>query len=157
VPHLEPTIALTTCERALRALYQGAYSRAYGEGWLAHIASAEKISQWQAKREEERRRRITRGVATVPLDELAYAEFYELVEVARKHWEPLQEALGKRAETLPLLQRFERLRNTVAHSRETLPFEDDLLAGIAGEIRNRVTRYMSERDPGSSTSRALSP
>jgi hypothetical protein len=124
------------------------YSDAFGDDWLTRIASAETIAKWKQKREEERKRRATRGVATVPNELLAHAEFYELVNVARKHWEPLQAALGKKAETLPLLARFDRLRNTVAHSRETLPFEDDLLAGIAGEMRNRVARYTSEQDPG---------
>lgn len=146
--HLEPTIALRTCERALRDLYAAAYQSAYGEDWLARIADAKAIARWEEKRDEEHKRRAGRGVASVPDEHLAYAEFYGLVKIASKDWEPLHAALGKRAEMLPLLERFERLRNTVAHNRETLPFEDDLLAGIAGEIRNRVTRYMSKRDPG---------
>jgi hypothetical protein len=148
VGHLEPTIALRTCERALRDLYTAAYPDAFGDGWLERIASAEKVARWEEKREVERKRREPRGVATVPDEFLAYAEFHELVAIAQKHWQPLQKALGEKAETLPLLKRFERLRNTVAHSRETLPFEDDLLSGIAGELRNRVAKYMSEQDPG---------
>ncbi len=83
----------------------------------------------------------------VPDDELAYAEFYDLCAIAEKHWQPLALALGKQAETLPLLKRFDKLRNTVAHSRPLLGFEADLLSGIAGEIRNRVTKYMTEQDP----------
>lgn len=51
--------------------------------------------------------------------------------------------LNNKKDTLALLRRFDQLRNTVAHSRPLLAFEADLLSGIAGEIRNRVTIYMS--------------
>ncbi|MEE3127442.1 MAG: hypothetical protein VX494_09545, partial [Actinomycetota bacterium] len=43
--------------------------------------------------------------------------------------------------------RLDQFRNPPAHSRELLPFERDLLAGMAGEIRNRVTIYRSEMGP----------
>jgi hypothetical protein len=87
-------------------------------------------------------------VIEVPPGEINYAEFFELQEIADKHWDLLQPALGKKKETQPLLKRFGDLRNSVAHSRELLPFERELLSGIAGEIRNRVTIFMSTQDPG---------
>jgi len=46
---------------------------------------------------------------------------------------------------LPLLRRFEALRNTVAHSRPVLPFEADLLSGIAGEIAASRARPADRR------------
>jgi hypothetical protein len=145
--HLEPTAALTTCEQALRELYARAYTEAFGPGWLDLVATADRRNAWRAKREVERARRTRAGVAVVPEDELAYAEFWELCEIAEAHWAPLASALGKQKQMLPLLRRFESLRNTVAHSRPVLPFEADLLSGIAGEIRNRVTIHMIGQDP----------
>jgi hypothetical protein len=147
MPDLSPSEALTTCERALRQLFAHAYAVKHGSEWLAKIASEADIADWREKHEVEHKRRTSRGVAQVPEDELAYADFYDLCTIAKRHWEPLAPALGKRAETLPLLERFDRLRNTVAHSRPVLTFEADLLSGIAGEIRNRVTIYMTEQDP----------
>lgn len=103
--------------------------------------------KWQERREVEVKKRTTRGVAAVPTGLLDYAEFHELVDVAKRHWNEVSPALGRKAVTGALLERFDDLRNTVAHSRDLLPFEEDLLAGIAGEIRNRVTLFMSTEAP----------
>lgn len=134
------------CEQALRQLYASAYFEKYGADWLAEVATEEQRTKWREKREVERKKRTSRGVAAIDETELAYAEFYELREIAERHWEPVASALKEQRVTLGLLKRFDDLRNTVAHSREVLPFEADLLSGIAGEIRNRVTIYMTGRD-----------
>lgn len=124
-----------------------AYLNSYGSSWLEHIATSDKRDDWRCRAEEERRRRRTRGTLVIPDEGLAYANFYDLVKIANKHWQPLAPALGKKAELLPLLRRFDSLRNTVGHSRPLLLFEQDLLSGIAGQIRNQVTIFMSEQDP----------
>jgi hypothetical protein len=43
--------------------------------------------------------------------------------------------------------RLQDFRNAPMHSRPLLPFERDLLAGIAGEIRNSFTLWRSEHAP----------
>lgn len=45
------------------------------------------------------------------------------------------------------MDRVEDFRNVPMHSRELLPFEERLLEGIAGEIRNLVTIYRSQLAP----------
>ncbi|MEV6417357.1 hypothetical protein [Kribbella sp. NPDC051718] len=145
---MDPSVALVTCEQAVRQLMTTTYPQAFGKNWLAHVSKPGSIEKWEGRHtEEEEAKRAKRGVISVDDSLLAYAEFYELFDIAWKYWDPLQPALGKRAETGALLKRFGDLRNTVAHSRALLEFEADLLAGIAGEIRNRVTIYMSTRDP----------
>ena len=47
-----------------------------------------------------------------------------------------------------LLKRLDDLRNTIAHGRALVPFEVELASGIAGDVRNRVTLYMTLQDPG---------
>ena len=86
-------------------------------------------------------------MAVVPSVGLAYANFYELLSFVENYWEPLAPALGKRASTVALLKRFDNLRNTVAHNRELVTFEKELYSGIAGQIRNQVTIYMTTQDP----------
>lgn len=147
MPDLSPADALVTCERALRQLFAHAFQAAYGRDWLSSVATPDKIAKWKRIQVNEHKRRSPRGVAGVPTDALAYAEFSDLCEIAEQHWQPLEDALGVMDETLPLLARFELLRNTVAHSRQPLRFEAELLSGIAGEIRNRVTNYMTAQDP----------
>lgn len=147
VAHLPPSIALSSCENALRQLLTHVLSKRLAEDWLTEALPAATISKWEDRREVEVRKRTTRGVVAVPQGLLHYAEFYELVDLARKNWDDVFPALGRKVATGALLDRFDDLRNTVAHSRDLLPFEEDLLAGIAGEIRNRVTLYMTEQAP----------
>lgn len=147
MPHLEPGTALSTLETALRQLMEHAYQDAYGGAWLTKITTEEQRQRWAGRAEEEKKRRGTRGVMTLPAAGLEYADLYALIRILDKHWQPVSDALGKRKESLTMLERFDALRNAVGHSRSLLPFEQDLLAGIAGDIRNRVTIYMSSQDP----------
>lgn len=144
---MEPTVALVTCEQALRQLMGAVFASNFGDDWIGKVASEKDVSAWRERRTTEVAKRTTRGVMDVPQNELAYAEFYQLREIADRHWNLLTGALGAKKETGALLKRFDDLRNTVAHSRDLLPFEADLLSGIAGEIRNRVTKFMSAQDP----------
>lgn len=146
---LDPGAALTSCETALRELMAYAYSQRWGGQWLSQIASSEQRAVWAERAKVESSARGTKGVSVVPDEGLSYANFFDLVSMAGKQelWDPLSPALGKRADVLPLLKRLDGLRNAVGHSRPLLPFEHDLISGIAGQIRNQVTIYMSSQDP----------
>lgn len=129
----------------MRHLMAVEYGRAYGQGWLQRVTSAEQQEKWEQKREDEQRRRP--GVFVPPVAGLEYSETYELVEIAKVHWEPLADALGKQKRVLPLLETFERIRNAASHSRDLVVFEREMMSGIAGEIRNKVTLHMTAQDP----------
>lgn len=141
---MDARTALETCESALRQLMSYVYSTRFGHEWLDAISNASQRRTWTHRAEAEAKTRP--GVSVLPPTGLAYSDFADLVVIARKHWDPLEPALGAKAETLPLLERFEELRNSVAHSRGVLVFEEDLLSGIAGQIRNQVTIFMSSQD-----------
>ncbi len=144
MPALSPSEALNTCERALRELMAHAFAAAHGPEWLDRISTADQREQWQKRAAEEAARR--KSVVSVPTAGLDYSQFYELIEFADKHWQPLAPALGKKKATFPLLETFDNLRNTVAHDRQLYTHEADLYSGIAGTIRNQVTIYMSAQD-----------
>ena len=142
---MDPRTALETCENALRELMQYAYSREYGSDWLRTISNSGQRRMWASRAESEPK--VRPGVAALPPEGLTYSDFSDLITIARNFWPPLEPALGPKNETLPLLERFEQLRNGVAHSRGILIFEEDLLSGIAGQVRNQVTIFMSTQDP----------
>lgn len=144
MPTLIPTLALTTTERALRQLYAQVFGELHGSEWLTKLLGEAQVARLVEKREVEAKRREQRGVAETPKALVEYTEFHQLESIAEKNWQHLAPALGEKKDTLALIRRFGQLRNSVAHSRELLPFEEDLLSGIAGEIRNRVTLYMSK-------------
>lgn len=146
VATLDPAVALTTCETALREIMTYAYSAAYEAEWLSKVATPDKVAEWVGRPDAEFRVRGPKGVVSVPSAGLGYANFYDLVSIADGHWEPLAPALGKKASAISLLKRFDNLRNSVGHSRPLLKFEQDLMSGIAGQIRNQVTIFMSTQD-----------
>ncbi|MGY4646446.1 hypothetical protein [Mycobacterium sp. URHB0021] len=107
-----------------------AYSRELGADWLSTINNSNQRRTWANRFQSEQG--VRPGVAILPSEGLAYSDFGDLVAIASKHWIPLEPALGPKIETLPLLARFEQLRNSVAHNRGILMFDEDLLSGIAG-------------------------
>jgi len=137
MPQMQPAEALATCEQALRSLISTVLVKKLGKDWVSQVFSEERAVKIRGVREEESGRRTRRGVASVPSSELAYAQFFDILALLKKYWEDFKPALGNQSETLGLLSRFEALRNSVAHNRDLLPFEEELLSGIAGEIRNR--------------------
>ncbi|WP_426593822.1 hypothetical protein ACPPVS_18855 [Cellulomonas sp. McL0617] len=141
---LEPTVAVTTLERTLRQLLSRELRLAWGAGWLERVTTVEQRAAWQGRYEQERTRRP--GASAVAPVGLEYSELYELIAIASTHWDKVAAALGKRAKILPLLEHFERVRNTANHSRELMPSERELMSGIAGEMRNKVTIHVSSQD-----------
>ena len=121
------------------------YARAYGAGWLERVSNPDQRATWRERYEDEVMRRP--GVLAVPPVGLEYSELYELIDIAKNHWQPIAPALGKQADILPLLKHVRRIRNTPAHSRDVVPFERELLSGIAGEVRSRVTVHMTTQGP----------
>ncbi|WP_420367154.1 Swt1 family HEPN domain-containing protein [Curtobacterium sp. L1-20] len=144
--HLTPSSALESCETALRQLLVHVLAEKHGSKWMTKVFNDKQLAGFTEKREYEQKKRTSRGVAVVSNALIDYTQFFDLVTLAEKNWELVAPALGKKADTLALLRRIDDLRNTVAHNRTLLPFEEDLVAGIAGEIRNRVTIYMSTQD-----------
>ncbi|MDX3241727.1 hypothetical protein [Streptomyces sp. ME18-1-4] len=147
MPLMEPPVALASCERSLRDLLTIALRAKFGADWISHVFDADDVTRLRDKQTVEQRRRTRRGVVAVPANLIEYAEFTQLTRLINRHWEALNGALGAKKEITVLLDRFEALRNTVAHSRELLPFEEELFSAIAGEIRNRVTIHISGQDP----------
>lgn len=149
---LQPLQAIETLERALRQLMAHAFRQRYGPGWLESISTSDQRSKWQAKRDQERDRRA--GVVVSSEAGLEFTELYELLQIAWQHWEFLGAVLGKRKSFTPLAdiflslaERAEGRRNTVSHNRPLVPFEIEMLSGIAGLVRNQVTLAMSSADP----------
>lgn len=142
----DPEIALTTAERALRRLMESAYRKEFGDDWLARVAEEGKPAEWATRLDRERVKSRTRGEVQPSERLLDYANLYDLLQIAANHWSPLGPALGRQASFSALLGHLEQLRDPIAHSRPLLPFQRDLVSGIAGYIRNKVTIYMSTQD-----------
>lgn len=149
---LEPETAIKQCESALRQLMGYAYQQHYGDRWLERISSETERAEWAKQARRAAKKNVSEGVVREnrPLD---FTYFRDLVGIAENHWTPIAEALDRgvsdpdKSLTLALLKRLRNVRNDIGHSRPLVTHQKDLASGIAGEIRSKVTIYMSSTDP----------
>lgn len=139
---MEPTASIAVIETDLRHVARVVLSKAHGAQWLEVVADEDTLASLKNRLEEERKRRVP---AVVPTDLTAYAHLYELRKIIEANWELFAPALGKKREFSVLMDKVEDFRNAPAHSRELLPHERLLLAGISGWIRTQVTTYVSQQ------------
>jgi hypothetical protein len=133
--------AISAAENALRELIQQTLSGKFGGDWLSKSGiSSDRVAEFERKRSEE----VKRREGTVPDERiLAYSELHDLQTVIRKHWELFKPCLGDRKTTDVYLDRLGDFRISTMHTRPLLPFERNLVVGMAGELRNKVTIYRS--------------
>ncbi|MBM7244039.1 hypothetical protein HQO12_16995 [Rhodococcus fascians] len=129
---------LVAAETALREVVR----TSIGSSWIDDFDEA-KVAGLQAKLTEEDKRRD--GV-TVSQDLLDYTEAYHLESLIIKHWDLTQPILKDKKRTEVYLKLMLSVRNTVAHARPVVPFERQLLAGVAGQIQNLMAVHRSTSD-----------
>lgn len=121
-------------ENDLRALIR----EVLGDEWLAR--SNCDAARLEAKREEERKRRHG---AVVDDDLLAYTEFHEIKDIILRNWDKFAAVWRSKRYFEAIFDRLEDFRNPDAHSRQLVPFEEHLVFGLTGELRNTITLHRS--------------
>jgi hypothetical protein len=147
MPTMDAATSLRTAEQALRDLVTAIMSKEHGASWMDMVVDPSVRERWREVREQEARQRV--GHTLGGASDLSYAFLGDLVDLIRKkgHWKTLFEpVLGPRDEMIALFNILQTVRRPVDHSRPLLPFEEDLISGIAGRIRNLVTIYLSNQD-----------
>ncbi len=80
---------------------------------------------------------------------LYYADFYDIKTILKANWNKVPDfpaALGDWKSIEVWLSELEKLRDPDAHRRELLPHQQNLVLGVAGEIRTRLIRYRSKQE-----------
>jgi hypothetical protein len=132
-------------ETDLRELVERKLRAAFGAEWFAKCGLTEaEIAEAVKRMGREGTRLAASGASTRPLD---FIELGQLLRVIEKNWHLLKGALGNKNTTTAFLGTLASLRLPSAHSRDLLPHELHLLAGIAGYFRNIVTIDRSAMDP----------
>ncbi|MEU4239782.1 hypothetical protein [Actinoplanes sp. NPDC026619] len=134
---MEPTDALRSIEVALRLLIV----EVLGDFWQECKGSPD-MDNIKSRREEEAKRRDGVSVSRSLID---YTETYHLTNIIEKNWDKFQPALTDRNRTFAYFGIIADVRNSIAHSRELVPFERDLISGVAGQLRNQISKFRSER------------
>lgn len=120
-----------------------------GPQWLQE-ASAKGVvdkKKLEDKRDDERGRRPAGATSTDLLD---YTEFTQLQTLILKtHWDKFAPALNTRKHIETYLSKIAGFRNPTMHARPLLPFEEHLVLGISGELRNRIAIYRNTQEEDS--------
>jgi hypothetical protein len=139
--------AITRVENVLRDLIEETLRQRHGDDWLAHLSvSEEELDSWRKKQQEDRKRR---GSEIAEERLLYYADLHDLAPILKKNWQLFSLCLGDLKEIEVYLGKLEDLRPPQAHGRTLLPFEKNLVLGISGDIRQKVTVYRSKQSPES--------
>jgi hypothetical protein len=138
---VEPAAAINNLEVVLRDLIARVLAAELGAEWISHCGTAEKIQKWQERRQEEAKKRD----GTVVEQRLIYfADFTDLAPIITKNWNVFQPCLGDKKTFETYMGRLEDFRNAPMHSRTLVDFEQQLIQGMTGEIRNKVTLFQTD-------------
>lgn len=134
--------SLNVLENSLRDLVEIVLRKAHGDDWFEHLGvSQDRIDQWKSRRDEEPKRRPG-GEVEERL--LYYSDFNDVVKIIQKNWDGgFKDCFGDRRRFDVYADRLSAFRNPDAHSRALLPFEENLLLGMVGELRQVTTLFLS--------------
>lgn len=146
---MEPAGALNAIETVLRL----AIVNVLGDDWLKAKGAPDKEELASRQHEESKRRD-----GTVTSNNLIdFTEFHHIKNIIEKNWDAFKIVFDNMGRTITFISVAEEakrrtasyldivadVRNSVAHSRDLVPFERDLLSGIAGHFQNMVSIYRS--------------
>jgi hypothetical protein len=134
---MDPAEALQALENSLRLIVR----EVLGADLPAQLSNVDKLARNQA-RDLQRR-----DGALVSDDLLAYTEFPELRTIISNNWPRFEPVFSDQQRIEVYLEAVERVRNAIAHSRQLLEFEKDLVSGISGQLRNQITIYRTRTEP----------
>lgn len=142
---VNPYEAVRLVELDLRQLVRAVL----GSSWLetARAGGVVDVANLEGKATVERGRR---PAAVVSSDLLDYTEFTQLQNlILKKQWDAFAPALGTKRHIETYLSKIAGFRNPTMHARPLLPFEEHLVLGISGELRNRIAIYRNTKEQSS--------
>jgi hypothetical protein len=145
---IDVTQALKDTENSLRDFISYVLSDHFGSDWEQKCGVPEdRLKRWKERKETEKERQKS-GARDERL--IYYADFYDLKTILQKNWKLFSSALGKKTTLEVWLNELGKLRDPDAHRRELLPHQKNLILGLSGEIRTKITRYRSSQETSES-------
>lgn len=133
--------ALNVFENALRDLVERLLRERDGDEWLANAGvSAERLQIWNDRLKAEPKRRPG---GDVDPRSIYYADFFDVVGIVKRNWELFKPCFEDRKRFDVYTDRLSAFRDPDAHSRALRPFEEQLVLGMTGELRQDITVFLS--------------
>ena len=129
--------ALAGVEVALRLAVRAVFPNWQEELHADRLKRLEEVRRTEANKKE--------GVQASD-DLLDYLELHKLVSLIQNNWSKFEPVFEDEQQTKVLLSLMCKLRNSVAHSRDLVKFEQDLVRGVSGMLRNQVSMYRTSNE-----------
>lgn len=103
----------------------------------------ERVDKWKEKRIIEEKK--NNGV----LFEnrlLYYSDFYDLKTIIDKNWEYFLPIFNDKKRFMVFFKEVEQFRNTLAHGRDLIESQTNLLKGIVSDLKNSITIYYNKNE-----------
>ena len=129
--------ALAGVEIALRLAVRAVFPDWQEELHVDQLKRLEKVRRTERNKKE--------GVQASE-DLLDYLELHKLVSLIQDNWSKFEPVFEDEQQTKVLLSLVCNLRNSVAHSRDLVKFEQDLVRGVSGMLRNQVSMFRTSSE-----------
>lgn len=142
---IDVNIELKIIENALRDNILFALEIKYGKNWINELKLSDEIKEKWNKKMIEETKRFNGMIIDTRL--LYYSEFHDLHNIIDKHWDDVFKEVFKNKKQIDvLLDIIEAFRISIAHNRELMIFQKNLLKGASGMIRSFMTEYRANRE-----------
>lgn len=100
--------------------------------------SPDRIEKWKEKREIEKKK-YNSVLSEVRI--IYYSDFYDLETIVLKQWEKFKDLFVDKKRFEVLFKEVENFRNTLSHGRELLPYQEEFLKGIVGDLKTKIVIF----------------
>ena len=140
--------SIALVENAIRRLIEDVLRAHHGADWMNHLGvTDDRLRKWHERHSEAQRL----AVGTVTEERiLFYSDFTDLWKIMSRpsNW-PLFEPCFRNKRRLEVyLGRLSELRNPASHSRSLVPYEESLVEGLSGELRQMITIFRNSGGTG---------
>lgn len=103
--------------------------------------TADRIEKWKEKREVEKKK--YKQILLEPRL-IYYSDFYDLKNIVIKKWELLKPILIDKKRFEVFFDEVHKFRDTIAHGRELLSYQVNILNGIVHDLKSQLVNYYNK-------------
>lgn len=138
---------ISSVENSIRDVIELLLKQEYGDNWIEMSGVTEaRVDQWKLRLAEEPKRRPG---GEIDSRLIYYAEYVDLITIIEKQWDKgFKDCFKDKRRFMVYMDRLSAFRNPDAHSRALMPFEEQLVLGMSGELRQEITVFLSQGGGG---------
>lgn len=104
--------------------------------------NSDRTAKWQEKREIEKKKH--NGIL-LEKRIIYYSDFYDLEKIIVNNWEIFKDIFQEKKRFEVFFKEIETYRNTVAHGRKLLPYQEQFICGILGDLKTKIIIFHNKR------------